>query len=149
MRKSEEFQGLPGSDRLYAASRLEDNILKIVASKDVVERMPELSRSFQAGYVLQAVWYLYLIFSLLKPAATRTSSTYPLRRGKIFLSLDLKELSLYGGMRSIRQAEREGCLLVPGQSFLRNGVLEIHLFASRGEKKASFRSYKCETRYSV
>ena len=38
--------GLPGSDLLYAACRLEDNILKIGVSKDVVERMPELSRSF-------------------------------------------------------------------------------------------------------
>jgi hypothetical protein len=52
----EDSIGLPGSDHLYAASRLEDNILKIGVSKDVVERMPELSRSFQAGYALQAVW---------------------------------------------------------------------------------------------
>ena len=48
--------GMPGSDHLYAASRLEDNILKIGVSKDVVDRMPELSRNFQAGYSLQAVW---------------------------------------------------------------------------------------------
>ena len=54
--KVEDSIGLPGSDHLYAASRLEDNILKIGVSKDVVERMPELSRSFQAGYALQAVW---------------------------------------------------------------------------------------------
>ena len=54
--KVEDSIGLPGSDHLYAASRLEDNILKIGVSKDVVERMPELSRSFQAGYVLQAIW---------------------------------------------------------------------------------------------
>jgi hypothetical protein len=54
--KVEDSIGLPGSDHLYAASRLEDNILKIGVSKDVVERMPELSRSFQAGYTLQAVW---------------------------------------------------------------------------------------------
>jgi hypothetical protein len=54
--KAEDSIGLPGSDHLYAASRLEDNILKIGVSKDVVERMPELSRSFQAGYALQAVW---------------------------------------------------------------------------------------------
>ena len=43
-------------DHLYAASRLEDNILKIGVSKDVMERMPELSRSFQAGYAFQRVW---------------------------------------------------------------------------------------------
>ena len=54
--KVEDSIGLPGSDHLYAASRLGDNILKIGVSKDVVERMPELSRSFQAGYALQAVW---------------------------------------------------------------------------------------------
>ena len=54
--KVEDSIGLPGSDHLYAASRLEDNILKIGVSKDVVERMPELSRSFQAGDTLQAVW---------------------------------------------------------------------------------------------
>ena len=54
--KVEGSIGLPGSDHLYAASRLEDNILKIGVSKDVVERMSELSRSFQAGYALQAVW---------------------------------------------------------------------------------------------
>ena len=52
----EDSIGLPGSDHLYAASRLEDNILKIGVSKDVVERMSELSRSFQAGYSLKAVW---------------------------------------------------------------------------------------------
>jgi hypothetical protein len=54
--KVEDSIGLPGSDHLYAASRLEDNILKVGVSKDVVERMPELSRSFQSGYTLQAVW---------------------------------------------------------------------------------------------
>ena len=54
--KVEDSIGLPGSDHLYAASRMEDNILKIGVSKDVVERMPELSRNFQAGYSLQAVW---------------------------------------------------------------------------------------------
>ena len=54
--KVEDSIGLPGSDHLYAASRLEDNILKIGVSKGVIERMSELSRSFQAGYALQAVW---------------------------------------------------------------------------------------------
>jgi hypothetical protein len=43
--KVEDSIGLPGSDHLYAASRMEDNILKIGVSKDVVERVPELSRS--------------------------------------------------------------------------------------------------------
>ena len=78
--KVEDSIGLPGSDHLYAASRLEDNILKIGVSKDVVERMPELSRSFQAGYALQAVWpgeaaLEELVLEKLKPfkAAVGTS----------------------------------------------------------------------------
>jgi hypothetical protein len=54
--KVENLIGLPGSDHLYAASRMEDNILKIGVSKDVVERMHDLSRCFQAGYSLQAIW---------------------------------------------------------------------------------------------
>jgi len=54
--RHERSVALPGNDHLYAARRLPDGLMKIGVSKDPLDRMPELQRSFQAAYDLLAVW---------------------------------------------------------------------------------------------
>jgi len=54
--RHERSVALPGSGHLYAARRQPDGLTKIGVSKDPLDRMPELQRSFQAPYDLLAVW---------------------------------------------------------------------------------------------
>lgn len=48
--------GLPGSDHLYAALRHPDKLVKLGTSRDVPQRMRDLSKSFEAAYELLIVW---------------------------------------------------------------------------------------------
>ena len=48
--------GLPGSDHLYAALRRPDKLVKLGTSRDVPQRMRDLSKSFEAAYELLIVW---------------------------------------------------------------------------------------------
>jgi hypothetical protein len=54
--ESEKSVGLPGSDHLYAALRVEDNFMKVGVSKDVLDRTTGIARYFQGTYDLLAVW---------------------------------------------------------------------------------------------
>jgi len=72
--------GLPGSDHLYAALRVGENIIKVGISKDVLERLKSLSQQFQGKYELLAVWpnecaLEDIVLDLLKPAKTPIGSS--------------------------------------------------------------------------
>ena len=54
--RHERSIALPGNGHLYAALRVGEDIIKIGISKDVLECLTELQRSFQAKYELLAVW---------------------------------------------------------------------------------------------
>jgi hypothetical protein len=72
--------GLPGSDHLYAALRLGENVIKVGVSKDVLERMKALSKTFEGQYELVAIWpneavLEELVLDLLKPAKAQIGSS--------------------------------------------------------------------------
>lgn len=72
--------GLPGSDHLYAAMRVGENIIKVGVSKDVLERLADLSRNFQGKYELLAVWpgeaaLEEIVLDKLKPFRAQVSTS--------------------------------------------------------------------------